>query len=58
MDFAEYIRKSDVSENTKVCYDRFLWNGFHEKNCYISTLEFQIEGEGGINWEAGKFQPK
>ena len=24
MDFAEYLRKSDVSENTKVHYDRFL----------------------------------
>ena len=22
------------------------------------TLEFQIEGEGGINGEAGKFRPK
>ena len=25
---------------------------------YASTLEFQIEGEGGINREAGKFRPK
>ena len=24
----------------------------------IFTLEFQIEGEGGINVEAGKFRPK
>ena len=58
MDFAEYIRKSAVSENTNVYYDRSLWNGLHEKSYYISTLEFQVEGEGGINGETGKYQPK
>ena len=26
MDFAEYLRKSDVSENSKVYYGRFLRN--------------------------------
>ena len=29
MDFAEYLRKSDVSENSKVYYGRFLRNGLH-----------------------------
>ena len=38
MDFAEYFRKSDVSENSKVYYDRFLRNGFHEGYCYIVLL--------------------
>ena len=36
MDFAEYLRKSDVSENSKVYYGRFLRNGLHERHCYIS----------------------
>ena len=36
VDFAEYLRKSDVSENSKVCYGRFLRNGLHERYCYIS----------------------
>ena len=31
MDFAKYLRKSDVSENSKVYYGRFLRNDFHEK---------------------------
>ena len=30
MDFAEHLRKSDVSENSKVYYGRFLRNGLHE----------------------------
>ena len=30
MDFAEHLRKSDVSENSKVYYGRFLRNGFHQ----------------------------
>ena len=25
---------------------------------YVPTLEFQLEGEGGLNREAGKFRPK
>ena len=36
MDFAKYLRKSDVSENSKVCYGRFLRNGLHGRYCYIS----------------------
>ena len=31
MDFAEYLWKSDVSENSKVYYGRFLRNGLYEK---------------------------
>ena len=30
MNFAEDLRKSDVSENNKVYYGRFLQNGLHE----------------------------
>ena len=37
MDFAECLRKPDVSENIKVYYGRFLRNGFHERYCYISN---------------------
>ena len=36
MDFTEYLRKLDVSENIKVYYDRFLRSGLHERPCYIS----------------------
>ena len=36
MDFVEYLRKSDVSENKKVCYGRFLRNRLHERYCCIS----------------------
>ena len=32
MDFAEYLRKSEVSENSKVYYCQFLRNGFHERH--------------------------
>ena len=35
MDFAEYLRKSDISENRKFYYGRFLRNGLHAR-CYIS----------------------
>ena len=31
VDIAEYYRKTDVSENSKVYYGRFLRNGFHER---------------------------
>ena len=31
MDTAEHYRKTDVSENSKVYYGRFLQNGFHER---------------------------
>ena len=36
IEFETYLRKSDVSEYSKVCYGRFLRNGFHERYCYIS----------------------
>ena len=31
MDFVEYPRKTDVSENREVYYGRFLGNGLHER---------------------------
>ena len=34
MVFAEYLRKSDVPENSEVYYS--LRNGLHESYCYIS----------------------
>ena len=37
MDFEEYLRKSDVLENSKVCYSRAIRNGLHEIYCYISN---------------------
>ena len=42
-EFAEYLRKSDVSENTKVHYIRFLRNGLHERNCYISKSRLDVQ---------------
>ena len=36
MDFAEHLRKSDVSENSKVYYDQLLRYELHETYCYIS----------------------
>ena len=30
MDFAEYLRKSEVLENSKIYYGRFLRNGLHK----------------------------
>ena len=36
MDFAEHLRKSDVSESSKDYYGRFLRNGLHERYFYIS----------------------
>ena len=30
------LKKSDISENSKVYYGRFLRNGLHERYCYIS----------------------
>ena len=38
MDFAERLRKSDVSENSTVYYGRFLRYGLHERCCYISKI--------------------
>ena len=39
MDFAEYVRKTDASENNKVYYGRFLRNGLHERYCYVKVDE-------------------
>ena len=39
MDFAEYLRKSDVSDNSKVYYDRFLPNGLHESIVIVKADE-------------------
>ena len=36
MDFEEHLRKSDVSENSKVYYGRFLQNELYERCCYSS----------------------
>ena len=36
MDFPEYIRKSNVSENRKVYFDQFLWYGLRKRYYYIS----------------------
>ena len=35
MDFAEYLGKSNVSENGKVYFGRYLRNDFHERYRYI-----------------------
>ena len=43
MDFAEYLRKSDVSENSKVYYSRFLGNELHERYCYISKRGSDVQ---------------
>ena len=43
MDFAEYLRKSDVSENSKVYYGRFLRNALHERHCYISKSRWNVQ---------------
>ena len=37
MDFAEYLRKSDVSENSKVCYGLFYQNELQESLVVISV---------------------
>ena len=39
MNFAEYLGKSDVSENSKVHYGQFhgfIRSGLYERYCYIS----------------------
>ena len=44
MNFAEYLRKSDVSEeNSKVYYGLFLRNGLHDKYCYISKSRSDVK---------------
>ena len=43
IDFAEYLTKSDVSENSKGYQGQFLLNGFHERYCYISKSRWDIQ---------------
>ena len=43
MDFLEYLRKSDISENSKVYYGLFLRNGLHERYCYISKNRWDVQ---------------
>ena len=43
MDFAEYIRKPNVSENSKVYYGWFLRNGLHERHFYISKSRWNVQ---------------
>ena len=60
MDFAEYLRKSDVPENSKVYYDWFLQNGLQESYFYISKSTWDVHDleksssqsrdEGVIEW--------
>ena len=42
MDFEECLRKSDVSENGKSYYSRFLQNGPRERHCYISKSRWNV----------------
>ena len=42
MNFAEHLKKSDVSENSKVCYDRFLRNGLHEGIAILASTVIKI----------------
>ena len=42
MDFGEYLRKSDVSENGKFYYSRFLRNWLHETR-YISKSRWGVQ---------------
>ena len=46
MDFAQYLRISDVSENNKVYYGRFLRNGFGSRYCYISKSRWGWDVQG------------
>ena len=44
MDFGEYLRKSDVSENSNfIMVERFLRNGLHERHCYIGKSEWDVQ---------------
>ena len=31
LDFPEYLTRLDVLENSKIIYDQFLQNGFHDR---------------------------
>ena len=43
MDFAEYLRKSHVSENSKVYYGRIPQNGLQASHCYISKSWWNVQ---------------
>ena len=43
MDFAEYLRKSGISEDRKVYYGQFLRNGLHERYCYVSKSRSYVQ---------------
>ena len=43
IDFAEYLRKSDVSENSKVYYDQFLPNGLLKRYCDFSKSRQDVQ---------------
>ena len=43
MTFAEYLRKSDVLQNSNVYYNRLLRNGLHERHCYISKNRRNVQ---------------
>ena len=42
MNFAEYIKKSNVSKNSKVYYGPFIWNGLHERYCGVSISRWDV----------------
>ena len=43
IDFAEYLRKSDLSKDNKVNYGQFLQNGNLERYCYISKSRSDVQ---------------
>ena len=62
MDFAEYYRKSDVSQKSKAYYRRFLQNGLNERCCLLVQVDemcnmwsllvivYWSRDEGDIRW--------
>ena len=43
MDFAEHLRKSDVSDNSKDYYGQFLRNGLQERCFFISKSRWDVQ---------------
>ena len=43
IDFAEYLRKSDISENSEVYYGRYLRNGLHERYYYNGKSRWDVQ---------------
>ena len=56
MDFAEYLRKLDVSGNSKIYYVQFVPNGLNGKYCYISSWSWNVEypGKSAGHWKLVK----